>query len=201
MKRSTTNFDDVQKLDNIALPHVGKYSGLLSMRARILDSDEPIPWYDFGSQAAGGITSNVTDMTRWISMFLGKGTYQGKEILRPETVRMLTKPTNLIQTVSGSMAVLETMQAEINFMTYGLGWFVFDYKGRKLIFHSGQVQGMISLTGFVPQEDLGFVILTNKNLSMIQMLLCLIICDFFMGGSQKDWSRECYGMIKHLRQG
>ena len=200
MKRSTTNFLDVQKLDNIALPHVNKYSGPLSMRARILDPVEPVPWFDFGSQAAGSITSNVADMSRWIGMFLGKGTWQGKKILSPETAAMLTKPSNLIHVLSGTMVVLQALQAEIDFWSYGLGWFIFNYKNRKLVFHSGQVQGMISLTGFIPQENLGFVILTNINLSMIQMLACLTICDHFLGGSQRDWSGDCYKLVKQLRK-
>lgn len=200
MSRSTTNFVDVQKLDNIALPHVNPYSGLLSIRSRMLDPVKAIPWYDFGSQAAGGITSNVQDMLKWVSMFLGNGTYQGKTILQPETVAMMTHSTNLIQTLTGSMGALAAMNAEINFWTYGLGWFIFDYKGRKLVFHSGQVQGMVSLSGFVPQENLGFVVLTNMNISMIQVLLCLTICDFFMGGSQRNWSKECVGLVGQVRQ-
>ncbi len=200
MKRSTTNFVDVQNLENVTSPHVSGDTGLLSIHARILDPVHPIPWYDFGSQAAGGITSNVADMLKWIEMFLGKGTYQGNVILNPETVEMMTRPTNLIQSLSGSMAAIAAMNAEINFWAYGLGWFIFDYKGRKLVFHSGQVQGMISLSGFVPQDNLGFVILTNANVSLIQIALCLTICDFFLGGTRNDWSAGCHQMVMQLRQ-
>jgi CubicO group peptidase (beta-lactamase class C family) len=156
MNHSTTNFSDVRKIDNKTQPHVNRhYSGLLPMRVRMLDSVQPMDWYDFGSQAAGGITSNVMDMAKWIGMFLGNGTYQGKTIIKPETAAMMTHPTNLIQTLTGSMAALAAMSVDINFWTYGLGWFVFDYRGRKLVFHSGQVQGMVSLCGFMPQEKLG----------------------------------------------
>ncbi len=201
MQHSTTNFLDAQKLENIASPHINPYSGLLSMHSRMIDPVQPIPWYDFGSQAAGGITSNVTDMAKWLSLFLGNGTYHGNKILSPETVASMIQPTSIIQKPSGSLLALKALNAESNFWTYGLGWFVFDYKGRKLVFHSGQVQGMISMCGFVPQENLGFVILTNINLSIFQLALGYMICDIFLGGSQKDWSQECYKLITHIRRG
>ena len=54
-------------------------------------------------------------------------------------------------------------QQGIHFKTYGLGWGLFDYKGKMIVGHSGGYDGMISYTVLVPEEALGFVILTNKN--------------------------------------
>lgn len=200
MQRSTTNFDDVQSMANIAMPHVNKYAGQLSMRARLLDPVDSIPWYDFGSQAAGGITSNVEDMAKWLGCFLGGGVYQGKTILQPETVEMMTRPTNIILNPIGTAASLAALRPEINFWTYGLGWFIVDYKGRKLVMHGGQVQGMISVCGFLPQQQLGFIVLTNINLSMIQINLAFTILDALLGGGTRQWDDDCLRLVKALRE-
>ena len=201
MKRSTTNFEDAKALENIAMPHVNGCTGLLSIRARMADPVYPIPWYGFGSQAAGGITSNVLEMLSWLGMFLGNGTYQGKTILRPETVAMLTRPSNIIQNPARSMPSIAALEPDIQFWAYGLGWFVTDYKGRKFVFHGGQVQGMISLCGMMPQEELGFAILTNINLSVVQVILGLTICDAVLGGARRDWNTDYLGLVRMLRQG
>jgi CubicO group peptidase (beta-lactamase class C family) len=200
MNASTTNFNDVKNLSNAALPHVNPYHGLLSIHARMKDPVQPIAWYDFGSQAAGGITSNVIDMTKWLGMFLGKGSYQGNTILKPETVAAMTRSTSIIQNPALSAVSMAVLNPDIQFWTYGLGWFVVDYKGRKLVFHGGQVQGMISASGFMPQEDLGFVILTNINSSVIQVILCFMILDTFLGDKKRDWSKEYYGVVDLLRK-
>ncbi len=199
MQRSTTNFNDVQTMQNIALPHVNKYSGLLSMRARLLDPVDSIPWYDFGSQSAGGITSNVNDMAKWLGCFLGKGVYQGNTVLQPKTVEMMTRPTNIMLNPFGTAASLAALGPEINFWTYGLGWFIVDYKGHKMVMHGGQVQGMISVCGFLPQEQLGYVVLTNINLSMIQINLAFTILDALLGGGTRDWTGDCFKLVKALR--
>ena len=46
--------------------------------------------------------------------------------------------------------------------TYGLGWRLWDYRGRLLVAHSGAVDGMTSLSGFMPEEDESRFIITLK---------------------------------------
>ena len=44
---------------------------------------------------------------------------------------------------------------------YGLGWVVGDYRGQRLYWHSGETFGFHAQTAFLPDADLGLVILTN----------------------------------------
>ena len=44
---------------------------------------------------------------------------------------------------------------------YGLGWVVGDYRGQRLLWHSGETLGFHAQTAFLPDADLGLVILTN----------------------------------------
>jgi CubicO group peptidase (beta-lactamase class C family) len=47
--------------------------------------------------------------------------------------------------------------------SYGLGWFVGEYKGVRLIQHEGNTLGFTSLLAFLPDKGLGVVVLSNAQ--------------------------------------
>jgi hypothetical protein len=66
---------------------------------------------------------------------------------------------------------------------YGLGWGVGAYGGQRLINHSGATLGFTSLVTFLPDADLGLVILTNgtgvagRFTNAVQMRLLELLFD------------------------
>ena len=74
-------------------------------------------------------------------------------------------------TILGVSSFVEQNWPSTFFRAYGLGWQLSNYHGKKIIGHSGGYDGMISYTCLVPEEDLGFVILTNKNSSLYYPLM------------------------------
>jgi beta-lactamase class C len=50
---------------------------------------------------------------------------------------------------------------------YALGWRVFDYAGAKLVFHSGGLRGYAAQIAFMPEQNLGIVVLLNANIENI----------------------------------
>ena len=58
-----------------------------------------------------------------------------------------------------------------NFAMYGLGWDLRDYRGHKIVSHSGGLAGMTSHTELVPGEKLGVVVLTNMESGLANALL------------------------------
>ncbi len=126
----------------------------------------PVVPMDFANAgAAAGVGSSAADMSRWLAMLLECG--RGKEapagrtcILRPESIRRLWSA----QTAQGTPdppAGLEPTRA--NFAAYGLGFGLRDYRGRKIVSHSGGLPGYVSHVALVPEERLGLVILTNQE--------------------------------------
>lgn len=98
--------------------------------------------------AAGSITSNVNDLSKWVIMQLDNGKYNGKQVV-PAKVIQETRESN---TIVGN-----------NFNTYGLGWFLKDKFGKKIVTHDGGANGFLSKTVLVPEEKFGYVILTNSD--------------------------------------
>nr|MBA3601096.1 DUF3471 domain-containing protein [Acidobacteriota bacterium] len=75
------------------------------------------------------------------------------------------------------------------FSAYGLGWLLNDYLGRKVVSHGGGLDGMISQTAMMPEENLGLVVLTNSETG-INTIVQNKIFDVFTGAPKRDWSAE-----------
>jgi hypothetical protein len=73
-----------------------------------------------------------------------------------------------------------------NFSGYGLGWFLRDYRGVKLVWHDGGLQGMLSRTILVPEKNLGIVVFTNGMTGSYQALGWTVL-DWALGAPKTDW--------------
>jgi hypothetical protein len=74
-----------------------------------------------------------------------------------------------------------------NFSGYGMGWGLRDYKGRKLVGHSGGVAGYVTRVMLVPEENLGVVILTNAEEGSAFEAVLDHILDSYLGGVTIDY--------------
>jgi hypothetical protein len=70
-----------------------------------------------------------------------------------------------------------------------MGWSLSDYRGRLVVEHGGAYDGMYSQVVLVPEEQLGFVVLTN-SMTNIGSALKYVLIDRYLGGSDRDWSRD-----------
>lgn len=131
---------------------------------------------------AGGVSSSVNDMTRWLMMLLGNGTYNGQRIASPEALLPATTP----QMVSAPPA---TPKARTGFYGYGFNASV-DSSGRTEYSHSGAFD-LGAATNFVvmPSEDLGIIALTNGAPYGIPETLGAEFMDLVQYGQiREDWA-------------
>jgi CubicO group peptidase (beta-lactamase class C family) len=177
MSSSSTSVNDLNPTitsGNVASPH-----------GRIDDKVTPIPWRNIDNIApAGSINSNVLEMTAWLQLQLGDGEFAGQRLLSSGAIKEMQKS----HTVVPYDLPWSLLFPEAHFLNYGLGWFLSDYRGRKVVEHGGNIDGMSALVAFIPEEKLGLVILTNLNGSDLRTALKLRVFDSFLGGEAKDWS-------------
>jgi hypothetical protein len=76
-----------------------------------------------------------------------------------------------------------------HFSAYGMGWFLFDYHGRKIMNHSGGLDGMLSYTVLIPEENAGFVILTNNESPSFAIMMNKML-DVMVGAPAHDWNAD-----------
>ena len=150
---------------------------------------QPIAWFDGSSiEPAGAINSSVHDMSQWMRMLLADGMYEGRQILKPEILHEMETPQMLIGGKTGEAQFLAALNPDSHFYAYGLGFFLQDYAGDKVVWHSGHIDGMSAGLGMVPSQHLGVVVLSNMDQSWLPMALVWRVIDAYEGRPEKDWS-------------
>jgi hypothetical protein len=84
---------------------------------------------------------------------------------------------------------------DANFISYGLGWTLDDYHGRKVVEHTGELNGMTSVLAMIPEERLGVVLLSNcdyPGMGSLRYLMALKLSlfDKYLAGPSQDWMKE-----------
>ncbi|HKR02917.1 MAG TPA: serine hydrolase [Pyrinomonadaceae bacterium] len=100
---------------------------------------------------AGAINSNARDMAQWLRLMLGEGVFEGKRLVSEKNFRELVSPQHKI---AGNVH-------------YGLGWFLREWNGHKVVEHGGNIDGFNALVAMMPDQKLGFVMLTNISDSQL----------------------------------
>jgi len=109
--------------------------------------------------SAGGINSNVTDLCKWVQLWLDKGKYGdglSKSLFSPNVYREMTSPQTIVPV--GGPGVYNT-----HFASYGLGFGLSDVQGYKQISHTGGLEGMVTQITMIPELNLGIIVLTNQQ--------------------------------------
>ncbi|HEX8249549.1 MAG TPA: serine hydrolase, partial [Pyrinomonadaceae bacterium] len=182
MTSTNTTVKGLENNPNAARPHAKVSGRVQSIQYLNVDNSAP----------SGAINSNVTDMAQWLRLQLGKGSFNGKQILNPAFVAEMHSPQIVVP-----YKILENkISGEPQFLTYGLGWYVQDYRGKKVVQHGGRNPGMTTQVGFMPDENLGVVILTNMDSVPTRAALMLRVFDAFLGGESKDRNAELLAIFK-----
>ncbi len=171
-----TNFsvEDSKKVENKALPY--KFDKKNSVFKQI-----PFKNIDVAG-AAGAINSNIKEMLNWVQFNLNKGQWNGKTIVTKEKLEECHTPQIVVR------EMFPWRFEEIDFQTYGLGWFIESYRGHQVIHHGGTVDGFQSMVSFIPEINAGFVILTNGDGNLVPMILQYSLYDILFGHERIDWN-------------
>lgn len=129
--------------------------------------------------AAGGVNASILDMTAWLKAQMGAR----PDILPPEILASIHAPQVETPTESARIRPVSTRFGGTH---YGYGWRIYDYEGRKLISHSGTVNGYAAQIAFLPAEDIGIVILSNARSKRLWRILPTFL-DLELGLPREDW--------------
>ncbi len=169
MTATTCSMQDYQQAQDKAVPH-NRFQGELSPYLEVCD-------WTYIYNPAGGINSNVRDMSRWIRLMLGKGVFEGKRLLSEASVEFIISP----KTVMPAMGKLPPS-------FYCQGWVYTSLCPHPIIWHTGGTSGMSTLVMLIPDLDMGFVCLTNSGGNNLSLALGLKLYDQLVGAAETDWS-------------
>ena len=129
--------------------------------------------------AAGGVNSDIKDMTLWMLAQMG----QMPQVLSPQLLETIHQPR--VKT-PGERARMRKFLERLGEAQYGYGWRSYDYAGHRIIGHRGGVNGYRSLILFDPQLKSGVVALWNSNTSQPGGLEFEVM-DMLYGLQFRDW--------------
>jgi len=175
MKVSKTSVRDITSADDAAQPHARVDGSLRVIRPDVLDNSAP----------AGAIQSSVADMSKWVAMQLNHGEIPGGARLfaeaRSKEMWSAVTPTPIGEPPPALAAL------KANFAAYALGWTLRDYRGYRLVSHTGGLSGMVSQVMLVPDLKLGVIVLTNQESTGAFTSITMSILDEYMHAPPTDW--------------
>jgi CubicO group peptidase (beta-lactamase class C family) len=144
MEHTSSRYDDFLSEQNRASLHARVDGGFAPLYQR--DADEQSP--------AGGVSSNVQDLAKWLRLLLADGSYQGEELIQPQALM----PALTAQSISAYSSRPGDRTGH-----YGYGFNVGTQPGgRVAVGHSGAFAlGAGTTFQILPDADLGIVVLTN----------------------------------------
>lgn len=182
MGSTSYRFADYEGRPNRAVGHI-----------RVDGMYEPLYVRDPGAEsAAGGASSSVNDMTRWLAMMLGDGRYQDEQIVDEKALLPAVTP----QIVS-SRGTEPAMRSGF----YGYGFNVSATSAARMeLSHSGAFE-LGAGTNFVilPSADVAIVALTNASPVGVPEALNAQFADLVQFGEiRQDWYALYQGLISPM---
>ena len=137
------------------------------------------PFTSDNTNPAGGVMSGADDMAKWLLVQLDSGKVAGGERLySAASARQLWRIVTPLGTGTGP-AGFEHLGAQ--FSGYALGMFIRDYRGRKLLNHTGGLPGYVSKVAMIPEARLGVVVLTNAESGSAFESIVYRVLDHYLG--------------------
>jgi CubicO group peptidase (beta-lactamase class C family) len=170
---STTTDRAALAANQIAVRHRIYDDGIAPLRTPI--SDQRVA-------PAAAIHSTVGDMANWLTFHLREGRVGKRQLIRKDVMREM-------YTLQQSIPVKWRPASDVydaRFIGTGLGWFVRDYRGRKVVQHGG---AWGAETAILPEEDLAVVVLSNRDWNGLTWMLIFDVIDAYLVGPERAWEK------------
>jgi CubicO group peptidase (beta-lactamase class C family) len=198
MTHTVTSVDEAQALDDHAQPYAaGKpvsSSGAPGSTKRADGNASPppreIPWRRSDQIApAGQMISCAVDIARWLLLQLGNG-----EIDRQPAV---SRPCRVIS--AGALAETRRIHTPVDlpgpdpdmrFYGYGFGWVLGTYRGRRLVWHNGGIDGFKTDIALLPDDEIAVAASCNTLETNLPLALVFHVIDVLLGEEPKPWTKN-----------
>lgn len=155
MKHASSDYLTIATDTNVAKPHI-QYGALKWKPLKLNDR-----YYSVGP--ASGINASISDMTQWLMALMGNY----PDLISAETLEEVFKP----QIVTQIKRNYRNNWNNLGELYYGLGWRIFEYEGRTIVYHGGYVKGYRAEMAFDCKEKTGIVVLFNSPCKLSNMCI------------------------------
>ncbi len=130
---------------NLAYPHVRTKNGYVAL--------QPHEGY-YNVLPAAGVNASISDMSKWLLALLG---------YNPEWM-----PDTILSNISTPVIYTPLKWQYTRYWKpfreryYSLGWRIYNYQGRQIVYHGGYIRGYRAEIAFCPSEDVGIAFMQNS---------------------------------------
>lgn len=172
---------DLLKTDNVAGRHGRMGPPLRGMGPMTVVQPDEAAVIDPGA----GINCSATDITKWLAVQLASGVLpDGKRLWSEAQAKAMWKPETIM---SGSDGAAPDNPIRPVTSTYALGWVVADYRGERMVSHSGGLSGQVTQTAMLPARGIGVAVFSNTEDGVSSMIRNAIL-DKLTGAPPFDWA-------------
>ena len=196
MNASTLSPQDSQQTDDYSLPYREEKEEM-----------RKIPFYDQWqiTGPAGGINSNLEDISKWLLFHLNQGKHGETQLLTAAQLAQNHTPHTVMP--AGSTTPFGK-HPEIANWSYGMGWMVGSYKGHCIVQHGGSIDGFMAEVALLPDDNAALAIFSNKDGlavgpnsgRIVPYIIAFSACDYLLGLDATDWHGRLRAEGQHLSE-
>ncbi|MBZ0276921.1 MAG: serine hydrolase [Anaerolineae bacterium] len=180
MTRSNFSVAQSQTGDNYALPY--------EIPDPKSDVRKQVPFRNIDTIGpAGSINSSALDMANWVIMNLNGGKFKEQQVVSEASLAEIQSAQMPLIPAAMMFPPFET-HPEVGQASYGFGWFIQQYRGRRWVHHGGSIDGFIAFVSLLPQEKIGVVVLSNLGGRMVAPIIACNVHDRMLGLEPLDWN-------------
>lgn len=145
--------------------------------APVYEIQEPNP--------SGSVNATARDLSAWLKFHLAQGVGpDGRRLVSMKNLGETHTPQNMIR-MEGTARLLNPDSVQL---TYGMGWLIYDYRGKKVLSHGGLIDGFKVQLTLVPEDHLAFAVLCNLHDSRMTAALTNSLIDLYCKLPARDWN-------------
>lgn len=199
MRTATSDRAERRRTENRAWPHARRDGPLHGMGTQQALDDSGQAEFDpeLGQNAApaGGVAASASDMGRWIAIQLAQGALpegSGRVWSEAASRQMWTPRVHLPISPSPGATAAATPQ----WSSYALGWNERDYRGHRLLMHTGAVFGAQAIIVLIPGRGVGFSVMINCEDGEAALGIAYELLDHYLDQPRYDWAGAWQEMVR-----
>ena len=199
MRTATSDRAMRRRTTNRAWPHARRDGPMHGMGTQEVLDDSGQAEFDpeLGANAApaGGVAASANDMGRWIAIQLARGALpegSGRLFSEAASRQMWTPRVHLPISPAPGPAAASTPQ----FNGYALGWNERDYRGHRLLMHTGAVFGAQAVIVLIPGRNVGFSVAINCEDGEAALGIAYELLDHYLDQPRYDWAAAWQEVVR-----
>lgn len=190
MRRTNADHRVARTLPNSATPHI-TIDGKLRAIEWIYEDHIAVP--------AGGMNSSAHDLARWVRSNLAGGVHEGQRLLERATLAEMQQPHSPDRDMVDGREFSQMVGAGpdgVEFESYALGWATHSYRGHRVVWHNGSIDGFRCMIAMLPERGFGMVALLNSDQGDLGRALAQWLIDRELGAPAVDWSQRFLAEVR-----